>query len=562
MMSTTVDHSEWLDSTLTTMNQMKLHTKSSSKVRSWNQRVVTGERRSLYDSTKDRYCPLRYKKEARRQRQMSMVIDMTSRKTKGAQTSSQISKRLRPKTASASSSLHRSRSSSSTLTPLPSSVQHSRSHSHSHSHSQSVRPSTAGASSTLRRSRRRVRKRPARTGGITYQQSAGNSGAHDDLRVVYQIMSRENLLLRIKKNATQYMTHHRWEAVSVGSSVSSLGSASKPPPGMASSPGGSLTKGAALIETIRQDLDEIRRISLKVVHFVWLWRQDQMLTLHERQNPTDYPPRPFVYNGHDYLLKMIQDLNYLKDLQPITLWLGAPLLRNPFALMSDDPNCIDNLDMQFDGSLSDLASCAHLSPPPSIVLDLENSDPMCIKWSSLCLLAQEAIYGRGPEGSSLMTGNPTTTTANGGGSSSTMISTMFQLGGSQNLQVTRSLLSENGSVVRDGGGHVFKTSNALPSTSEAMSIEESKAERESLQESKLNEREISQRSPHSPHSPHSRNSPALSTSGLRTKVQSKVKSVISQNAVLRNELQRLRSQLEIERETLYQLERAEKKTII
>ena len=47
--------------------------------------------------------------------------------------------------------------------------------------------------------------------------------------------------------------------------------------------------------------------------------------------------------------------------------------------------------------------------------------------------------------------------------------------------------------------------------------------------------------------------------GERIKVQSKVKSVISQNAILRSELLRLRSQLEIERETLYQLEKAEKK---
>ena len=203
--------------------------------------------------------------------------------------------------------------------------------------------------------------------GITYQQSSGNSGAHDDLRVVYKIMDRENLLIKIKTNATQYLTNHRWEAVSISSSVSSLNSKSKlldssvgAGAGVGAGNETNVSKGAILIETIRQDLLEVRRVSLIVVHYIWLWRQDQILTLHERQHPSEYPPKPFVYNGHDYILKMINDLNYLKDLQPITAWLGAPMIRNPFALLFDDPNCIDNLDMQFDGSLADLAGCAHI----------------------------------------------------------------------------------------------------------------------------------------------------------------------------------------------------------
>jgi regulator of replication initiation timing len=44
----------------------------------------------------------------------------------------------------------------------------------------------------------------------------------------------------------------------------------------------------------------------------------------------------------------------------------------------------------------------------------------------------------------------------------------------------------------------------------------------------------------------------------RGKVMSKVKNIISQNATLRLELERLRKQLDIERETLYRLEKEEK----
>ena len=341
-----------------------------------------------------------------------------------------------------------------------------------------------------------MRKRPSGppTAGITYQQSAGNSGARDDLRVVYKIIDREDLVRRIKKNATEYLTHHRWEAVSVGSSMSSMGGGSGV--GTYGSSTDSVrstdaahvplktSKGAMVIESIRNDLNEIRNVSLKVVWYVWLWRQDQMLTLHERQNPSLYPPRPFVYNGHDYILKMINDLNFLKDVQPITQWLGSPLSRNPFSLLSDDPNCLDNLDMQFEGSLAELAGCSHIPPPPSITLELggAKSDPLCVKWASLLILAQEAIYGKGQEGSSLMTGYASTMNGGGvGGSSSssstggrgrgrgrggdessTMMSSTagFQLGNGS-MQVTRSLLSENGSISASASASAAATTRVM-----------------------------------------------------------------------------------------------------
>ena len=346
-------------------------------------------------------------------------------------------------------------------------------------------------------------------------------------------MDREVILLRIKNNATQYLTHHRWEAVSVDATTSStLLPQRTPPPTTTTTTGKTQSKGTALIESIRDDLIDLRTVSMKVIHYIYLWRQDQMLTLHERQHPTEYPPKPFVYNGHDYILKMIHDLNFLKDVQPISNWLGAPLLRNPFALMSDDPMCIDNLDMQFDGSLADLASCAHLPPPPPmLVLDLlvHKNDPLCVKWSSLLLLAQEAIYGKGPEGSSLMTGYSGTRTVSGmirsGSGSGSGSSSTFQ----SNFQVTQSLLSENGSGNNNKGRPFAEKQHPLPV----------------------------QHHPQEPrNSTKKRTSPAIQKQD-RAKVVSKVKGVISQNTGLRLELERLRKQLEVERETVYQLEKEE-----
>ena len=578
------DHSEWLDQTMSTLNDMK-QSKPTPTSKSWNRRIVISHRRKLYDSTQDKYCPLSFKKEARRLRQLDAMIDMSTKKSfspSRSTSNSNTRNRTRPNTANASSSSSsrsRTRSKLNSSTTNLSSIHNNsstgsmRSSSMRSSMRSSTRPSTAGANSRSRSSAtsgsrkrgRRVKKKPIPTGGITYQQSSGNSGAHDDLRVVYKIMDRENLLIKIKTNATQYLTNHRWEAVSISSSVSSLNSKSKlldssvgAGAGVGAGNETNVSKGAILIETIRQDLLEVRRISLIVVHYIWLWRQDQILTLHERQHPSEYPPKPFVYNGHDYILKMINDLNYLKDLQPITAWLGAPMIRNPFALLFDDPNCIDNLDMQFDGSLADLAGCAHILPPPSITLDLNTTDPMCVKWCSLLLLAQEAIYGKGPESSSLMTGHTMTTNNTRGGSRSGT----FTMPG-ESLHVTRSLLSENGSIInRDsplkGGKNVLQP------------LEESKTEHSYLIESK-NGNENGENSEkgeeekefhlhqHQQQQQQRKKTPKKFIKGERIKVQSKVKSVISQNAILRSELLRLRSQLEIERETLYQLEKAEKK---
>ena len=276
-----------------------------------------------------------------------------------------------------------------------------------------------------------------------------------------------------------------------------------------------------------------------------------MLTLDERQNPTKYPPRPFVYNGHDYLLKMVHDLNFLKDVQPITNWLGAPVVRNPFALMSDDPMCIDNLDMQFDGSLADLASCAHLPPPPGLTLELDiinsfrKTDPLCIKWSSLLLLAQEAIYGKATEGSSLMTGYTGTRKEGGGGSSSAGQSTTMAQMEAGTFQLTQSILSVTPNIIQQEEPADNDALNGTVTTTTVADISEKQEENkiESKEGGGWNKTPL-----------------AKGNNQDRVRIIGKVKTVLSQNASLRKELMRLRKQLEMERNTVYQLEKEEHET--
>ena len=55
------DHSEWLDQTMSTLNDMK-QSKPSPTSKSWNRRIVISHRRKLYDSTQDKYCPRRTSK--------------------------------------------------------------------------------------------------------------------------------------------------------------------------------------------------------------------------------------------------------------------------------------------------------------------------------------------------------------------------------------------------------------------------------------------------------------------------------------------------------------------
>ena len=574
IMSSKEDHAEWLNETMTTMTSFKKATQqqqesSKSSSRRWNKRTVRGARRELYDATKDKYCPLRFNKTSRRRRRMDNAIHFAS----VASTSSthKTTKTTRPHTSSGrrtptlnNSSIlsqHQPPSQRSTASPQRSSVM---ARSSIMARSSKARPSTAGPttqsqSSTASR-HRRVRKRPLPTAGITYQQSSGQSGAHDDLRVVYKIIDREAILLRIKKNATQFLAHHRWEAVKSmdndsaihrADSVESIDSYGKPL-NRQTQPNPTKSKGTVLVEAIRNDLVLLRNTSMKVIYFIYSWRQDQMLTLDERQNPTKYPPRPFVYNGHDYLLKMVHDLNFLKDVQPITNWLGAPVVRNPFALMSDDPMCIDNLDMQFDGSLADLASCAHLPPPPGLTLELDiinsfrKTDPLCIKWSSLVLLAQEAIYGKGTEGSSLMTGYTGTRKEGGGSSSRAGQSTTMAQMEAGTFQVTQSILSVTPNIIiqqEEPADDDVLTGTVATTTVAHIS--------EKQEENKIESKEGGGRH---------KTSMAKVKNEDRVRVIGKVKTVLSQNASLRKELMRLRKQLEMERNTVYQLEKEEHET--
>ena len=73
------NHSQWLNETLNTMSAIKKskEKQKSKKLRSgcWNKRIVKGSVFEEYDSTKDKYCPLRFNKKSKRRRRISKAID-------------------------------------------------------------------------------------------------------------------------------------------------------------------------------------------------------------------------------------------------------------------------------------------------------------------------------------------------------------------------------------------------------------------------------------------------------------------------------------------------------
>ncbi len=540
----------------------------------WDQRIVASWRRDEYDASADRYCPLRFKKERRRRRRrdaaVRAMVEATTATTSSSSSShsaASAARRNRPQTASASFSASSTSSSSSSRAAGRSersrAAQHSRSlpsRSLASLATASARPSTAGA--PLRRRRRR-RPKPAAPpqGGITFQQSAGQGGARDDLSVVFKIMDRESVVARVRGRAAEYLKHHRWAAVSVSTTAEGgpmLPGASSTVSSVRSRRSeGALARATALITGIRQDLNQLRTLSVDVLQAVFRWRQDQMLTLHETQNPTRYAPYPFVYNGEDYVLRMVSDLNFLKDVQPITLWLGAPMVRNPFALEATDPLCMENLAMQSEED--ELALCAYAPPPPPPPAPAAGTAPATtagtldslqhVRWASLLMLAQEVVYGTGPEpaslvdcgvqtasgataGSSILPPGSSRGISRGGGSRSAKGGSGGGMLGTKNMTVTTaSLISENTIDAKRGNGasrnKLAKRSGGLDGGSG----------------------DCPSAAPLDAAPPQMKAAPK--------RLISRVHQVISQNAVLRRQLTRMRDALERERRTLQQLEQAQ-----
>ncbi len=72
--------------------------------------------------------------------------------------------------------------------------------------------------------------------------------------------------------------------------------------------------------------DVLREVSIEVVDTVRMWERSQI----------DYPRiKPFLWNGANYLEKMVNDLEYLEKYPQIASWLGFTLTYNPFIVPPD-----------------------------------------------------------------------------------------------------------------------------------------------------------------------------------------------------------------------------------
>lgn len=526
------DNDQWLSSTLSAMKESMKGVNGKGVRRSkpgWNSRIELTWKKGEYDSTKDPYCPLGKKVGKKRSRRPQ---------TAGG---SVVSPNLSPMPSNASTShlLSLDRASSSRLHGNSSSRPKTAS---ARSLSSSKRLSQSSGSRARRKNRKAKRLASVLepVGGVTFQQAAGKSGAKDDLAVVFKILEREAIVARLQKRCREFLQNHEWLAVpleggvsrstiDLSSTNSSIGNSTVSTTNQTSVASqrrseGAVAKGKALIYGIRDDLERIQPISLEVIKAIFRWRKDQVLTLHERQNQHLYPPKPFVYNGHDYLLKMVNDLNFLKEVQPITVWLGQPLSRNPFALLATDSNCLDNLEMQFDGSTSDLAACSH--DPPPVAADPQALRQRLIHWGSLLLLAQEAIYGRGVDPMD-MESHRTSASRQAGVRSSTLHQGSSLVNGGK-LAIASDMITRS----------IFKDAGIDGETQPELDLLKYESTSRTKKAEKCNEKQAK----------------GNSAKKERARVLSRVHQVISQNANLRRELIRMRGALEMERETLRRLE--------
>ena len=197
-----------------------------------------------------------------------------------------------------------------------------------------------------------------------------------------------------------------------------------------------------------------------------------------------------------------------------------------------DPNILDNLEMQFDGSVADLAACSH-NPPPHVRPEVQQK--ALVHWASLLLLAQEVIYGRGPD--------PMEASIEGGGKEVATRATEFQFVDGKLMMgsdiITRSLFSNAGVMEETQATIAENSSDTKMTTNDGV-----RGKKKTTTDG---------RAKGSRHPPKK----TEKASAKRAKTLSRVHQVISQNAALRRELLRMRGALEMERETLRRLEMVE-----
>ncbi|CAM9445830.1 unnamed protein product, partial [Ectocarpus sp. 13 AM-2016] len=73
-------------------------------------------------------------------------------------------------------------------------------------------------------------------------------------------------------------------------------------------------------------LDLLRIATLETIEAISLWRLSQVA-------PT---PAPFEWNGRNYLMKMLQDCDFLDRVEALRKWLGFPISGNPFFVPQDE----------------------------------------------------------------------------------------------------------------------------------------------------------------------------------------------------------------------------------
>ncbi|CAM9539516.1 unnamed protein product [Ectocarpus sp. 12 AP-2014] len=73
-------------------------------------------------------------------------------------------------------------------------------------------------------------------------------------------------------------------------------------------------------------LDLLRIATLDTIEAISLWRLSQVA-------PT---PAPFEWNGRNYLMKMLQDCDFLDRVEALRKWLGFPISGNPFFIPQDE----------------------------------------------------------------------------------------------------------------------------------------------------------------------------------------------------------------------------------
>ena len=81
-------------------------------------------------------------------------------------------------------------------------------------------------------------------------------------------------------------------------------------------------------------VDIIRLASVEVVEAIVMWRK-QLQPKHVNKGSS----KPFKWNGFNYLLKMVSDLDYLNNYTHLTHWFGFSLERNPFIIPLSMENC-------------------------------------------------------------------------------------------------------------------------------------------------------------------------------------------------------------------------------